>query len=245
MRIHRVYCKSVSETNKKFEIDESQSHHLIKALRLKEKNIIDVFDGFGKSARCEIIKLSKKICEVKKIDEIKIDVLPKRLLTTIIPIIKNNNFNFMIQKLTEIGVNKLIIYKPDFIDQSVAKKDVKNILKKCTEIVISVCKQCGNNFLPVIEGSNNLKDAMTNICIENEVYLFDTESSNYFNQDEIDDESSITTITGPESGFSNTELKLLNIPNIKERYLGKNILRAETAPIYISSLIKNQFGKIS
>ena len=31
--------------------------------------------------------------------------------------------------------------------------------------------------------------------------------------------------------------------DIKERYLGQNILRAETAAIYISSLIKNHFGK--
>ena len=45
MRIHRVYCKSVSESDKKFNIDDAQSHHLIRALRLKADDLIEVFDG--------------------------------------------------------------------------------------------------------------------------------------------------------------------------------------------------------
>ena len=61
---------------------------------------------------------------------------------------------------------------------------------------------------------------------------------------ELGEDSSITIITGPESGFSDAELELIKMQNIKKRYLGQNILRAETAPIYVSSLIKNHFDKI-
>ena len=50
MRIHRVYCKSVSGPNTKFALDNLQSHHLIKALRLKEGRVVEVFDGNGSSA---------------------------------------------------------------------------------------------------------------------------------------------------------------------------------------------------
>ncbi len=42
MRIHRVYCKSVSGPNTKFALDNIQSHHLIKALRLKEGRVTSV-----------------------------------------------------------------------------------------------------------------------------------------------------------------------------------------------------------
>ena len=245
MRIHRVYCKSVSGHNKRFAIDESQSNHLIKALRLKEDSIIEVFDGNGNSASCKIINFSKKTCEVERINNIKHDLKPKRLLTTIVPFIKKNNFNFMIQKLAEIGVNKFIIYKPDLIDQSVAKKDLKRIIKKSHEIVINVSKQCGNNHLPSIEESESLNEAITLVEDKSDIFIFDTDASEYFIQDEINKKSSVIIITGPESGFSETEIKLKSIKNAKQRHLGQNILRAETAPIYISSLIKNQFGKIS
>ena len=244
MRIHRVYCKSVSGPNQIFKIDESQSHHLIRALRLKEDDIVEVFDGQGISAHCKIIKLSKKYCEVEKAGEPLYQLAPKRILTAIIPIIKKNNFNFMIQKLTEIGVTKFIVYKPDLIDQSVSKKNFSVVIEKSHEININVCKQCGNNFLPEIEHKLNLKEAIMQLEDSDEIFSFDTEAHEYFNQYELGEDSSIAIVTGPESGFSDEELELIKMQNIKKRYLGQNILRAETAPIYASSLIKNHFDKI-
>ena len=62
MRIHRVYCKSLSGPNKKFKLDEPQSHHLIKALRIKQHDIVEVFDGIGGVAKCEVSELSIKNC---------------------------------------------------------------------------------------------------------------------------------------------------------------------------------------
>ena len=244
MRIHRVYCKSVSEPNNVFNIDELQSKHLIKALRLKEDDFVEVFDGHGRSAKCKIIQITKKNCQLERISELNNDIGPKRVLTAVVPFIKKNNFNFMIQKLTEIGVNKFIIYKPDLVDQSIAKKDLRLIIAKTFEIIISVCKQCGNNFLPEIFESKNLENALALISTGHRVYFFDTDAEEYFNQEELDKSSSITFITGPESGFSETELELMNKSKIKKRYLGRNILRSETAAIYISTLIKNHFGKI-
>ena len=244
MRIHRVYCKSVSEPNNVFNIDELQSKHLIKALRLKEDDLVEVFDGHGRSAKCKIIQITKKNCQLERISELSNDVGPKRVLTAVVPFIKKNNFNFMIQKLTEIGVNKFIIYKPDLVDQSIAKKDLRLIIAKTFEIIVSVCKQCGNNFLPEIFESKNLENALALINTGHRVYFFDTDAEEYFNQEELDKSSSIAFITGPESGFSETELELMNKSKIKKRYLGRNILRSETAAIYISTLIKNHFGKI-
>ena len=144
MRIHRVYCKSVSEPDKKFNIDDAQSHHLIKALRLKEEDLIEVFDGNGNSGICKIVELSNKKCKALRVEDIKKDKPPKRKLTAVIPFIKRSNFNFMIQKLTEVGVNNFIIYKSDLSDQSIVKKDLGKILEKIEEITISVCKQCYN-----------------------------------------------------------------------------------------------------
>ena len=70
MRIHRVYCKSVSGPNAKFALDNLQSHHLIKALRLKEGRVVEVFDGNGSSASCEIVLLNNNKCELKRISDV-------------------------------------------------------------------------------------------------------------------------------------------------------------------------------
>lgn len=171
-------------------------------------------------------------------------LLISRSLTAVIPFIKKNNFNYMIQKLTEIGVNKFMIYKPDLSDQSIAKKDFEKIISKSKEIIINVCKQCGNNFLPNIEYYSNLENAIKQIQENHDKYIFDTDATEYFLQDELDNDSSVTIITGPESGFSNKEIKIIANGELKIRYLGRNILRSETAPIVVSSIIKNHFGRI-
>ena len=52
----------------------------------------------------------------------------------------------------------------------------------------------------------------------------------------------ITLITGPESGFSKKEREFLNATASDNISLGKNILRAETAPITALSVIKSNLG---
>ena len=130
MRIHRIYCKSVSKPDKRFTLNDSESNHLIRALRLKENSQVEVFDGSGNSCLCKIAKYSSKLCELEKIGDLKSAQRPKKLLSAVVPFIKRTNFNFMIQKLTEIGVNDLLIYKADLIDQSIAKKDFEKIKAK-------------------------------------------------------------------------------------------------------------------
>ena len=244
MRIHRIYCKSVSRPDKRFNLDDSESNHLIKALRLKENSQVEVFDGSGNSCLCKIVKCSSKLCVLERIGNLKLDQQPKKLLTAVIPFIKRTNFNFMIQKLTEIGVNNFMIYKAELIDQSIAKKDLEKIISKVEEIAVNVCKQCGNNHLPSFDYFSSLITALKNIKKNNELYCFDTQAENYFDQEELENDL-VTIITGPESGFSEKELtELVNMKEIKMRYLGKNVLRAETAPIVVSSVIKNHFGRI-
>ena len=244
MRIHRVYCKSVSGPNTKFDLDNIQSRHLIKALRLKEGGVVEVFDGNGSSASCEIVLLSNNKCELERISGVNKDNEPHRTLTNVIPFIKTNNFNYMVQKLSEIGVNKFIIYKPEICDQSIAKKDLEKIIQKSKDIIINACKQCGNNFLPQIIHTKNLNEAVNLIEDDNNIYVFDTDAEKYFFFEELGSRSSVTTVTGPESGFSEKELNFIMKKKFEIRYLGENILRAETAPIFVSSIIKNHFGKI-
>ena len=76
------------------------------------------------------------------------------------------------------------------------------------------------------------------------IYAFDIDGKNIFDLNEIDVQNDIAIITGPESGFSKKEIKSLRDKGIQIRLLKNNILRSETAPIVISSLLQNHFGKI-
>ena len=51
---------------------------------------------------------------------------------------------------------------------------------------------------------------------------------------------SITVCIGPEGGFEESEIKVLNDFGFENCSLGKNILRAETAACYVLSAIEYQ-----
>ena len=146
MRIHRIYCKSVSETNNVFDLDQSQSIHMTRVLRLKIDEEVDVFDGEGSSAICRISAISRNTITLERISSVKSSNIESEKIICIIPFIKKDNFHFMLQKLTEIGVSHLILYRPDLIDQRIARKDILKLAEKAEEVVINACKQCGSNF---------------------------------------------------------------------------------------------------
>ena len=245
MRIHRIYCNSVSDQDNVFDLDQPQSTHISKVLRLKLGNEIDVFDGKGSSAICKIVEITRSSIVLERISELKKLNPTHPKINAILPIIKKDNLHFMLQKLTEVGVYEFIFYKPDLVDQSIAKKDSEKIMNKCNEVIINACKQCGSNFIPAIYYFSNLELAVNSVKgIAIESYAFDLDAKEHFNLAEIKTGEDVCMITGQESGFSKEEIEILSKKDTKIRLLKNNVLRAETAPIVISSLLQNHFGNI-
>jgi 16S rRNA (uracil1498-N3)-methyltransferase len=243
VRIHRIYCKSVSETNSVFKIDQVQSLHLTKVLRLAVNDEVEVFDGHGSSAICKILESNRSSVSLQRVSDIKIDKPPTNRLGFILPFIKKENFHFMLQKLCEIGATEFIFYKPDLIDQSIAKKDLSKIYSKSEEVIISACKQCGTNFLPITSFVSSLSDATKKLDQSSTKYVFDVEANDIFDVILVKS-NNIFVITGAESGFSESEINHMHEKDLTFKLLSKNILRAETAPLVIASLFQNHFGKI-
>ena len=243
MRIHRIYCKSVSEKNSVFKIDQAQSLHLTKVLRLVVNDEVEVFDGHGSSAICKILESNRSSVSLERVSDLKTDKPPTNRLGFILPIIKKENFHFMIQKLCEIGATEFIFYKPDLIDQSIAKKNLSKIYSKSEEVIISACKQCGTNFLPITSFVSSLSDATKKLDQSSTKYAFDVEANDIFDVSSVKS-NNIFVITGPESGFSISEINHMYEKDFSFKLLSKNILRAETAPLVIASLFQNHFDKI-
>jgi 16S rRNA (uracil1498-N3)-methyltransferase len=243
VRIHRIYCKSVSEKNSVFKIDQAQSLHLTKVLRLVVNDEVEVFDGHGSSAICKILESNRSSVSLERVSDLKTDKPPTNRLGFILPIIKKENFHFMIQKLCEIGATEFIFYKPDLIDQSIAKKDLSKIYSKSEEVIISACKQCGTNFLPITSFVSSLSDATKKLDQSSTKYAFDVEANDIFDVSSVKS-NNIFVITGPESGFSISEINHMYEKDFSFKLLSKNILRAETAPLVIASLFQNHFDKI-
>ena len=233
MRTPRILCEELSSQSIQY-TNIKQIHHLAKVLRVKPGDSVQLFDGKGNVAAAKIKELSKQSIHFL-IDEVYAEKNPYRInYQAIFPYIKKDNLIFLIQKLTEIGINSLVIFKPDHIDQSLVKKDMSKLNEKIEEAIIHACEQSGCNFMPTVKYFKGLDDALQHATTEAEsedIFVLDTIADKLSGDLLKSNAKMISFITGPESGFSNNERALMVQKKISNYRLGHYILRAETAPL--------------
>ena len=245
MRKPRIFCPELSSSSYKC-TNIKQIHHLAKVLRLKANDPVELFDGQGTIADGIIQEIEKDYINFH-IDDISFMQNPyQKSYQAIIPYIKKENLIYSLQKLIELGVNSILIYKPDHLDQSLAKKDLSKLNLRLEEAMISACEQSGCNHVPTIHYFNELKECLQSIKITSDtegLFVLDTIANRFIKDHEILSLNSITLITGPESGFSETERHIIKELGLQSLKIGHYVLRAETAPVVGLSKFHSLFGE--
>jgi len=245
MRKPRIFCPELSSSSYKC-TNIKQIHHLAKVLRLKANDPVELFDGQGTIANGIIQEIEKDYINFH-IDDISFMQNPyQKSYQSIIPYIKKENLIYSLQKLIELGVNSILIYKPDHLDQSLAKKDLSKLNLRLEEAMISACEQSGCNHVPTIHYFNELKECLQSIKITSDtegLFVLDTIANRFIKDHEILSLNSITLVTGPESGFSETERHIIKELGLQSLKIGHYVLRSETAPVVGLSKFHSLFGE--
>ncbi|MFA6878068.1 MAG: 16S rRNA (uracil(1498)-N(3))-methyltransferase [Fusobacterium sp.] len=217
--------------------DKKDINHLKNSFRIKENDKIRAVDG-KKEYICQVIALDKK--------EIKLEVLSEKELeknnleiVAGISVIKNDKMELTIQKLTEIGIDRIL---PLETKRTIVK--LKEKKEKWDVVSREAVKQCQrikfleiDNITKITEVSYEDYDLVI-IPYENEEKYTLKELMN----DRARDTEKILYLIGPEGGFSDEEInQLKELKNSKVVTLGKNILRAETAAIVVGGILINEF----
>ena len=218
-------------------IDKNDINHLKNSFRVKEDDIIRAVDGKSEYL-CKVIEVEKKeivleIVEEKRSEEEKIEIVAG------ISVIKNDKMELTIQKLTEIGVDRVI---PIETKRTVVKLNEKK--DKWDVISREAVKQCQRTKFMQIDNLvkiNKIDFSEFDLVIVPYECEKDSSLKNLFkNLKNIP--KKILYIIGPEGGFDITEIEYLkSLENTNIVTLGKNILRAETAAIVVGGVLVNEF----
>ncbi len=245
MRKPRIFCPELSAPTYKC-TNIKQIHHLAKVLRLQPNDPVELFDGHGSLANGTIQEIAKAYINFH-VDDISLMQNPyQKLYRAIIPYIKRENLIYSLQKLVELGVNSILIYKPDHLDQSLAKKDLSKLNLRLEEALISACEQSGCNYIPSINYFDGLQKCLQSTKINADfegLFVLDTIANQSIKDHEILNLNNIGIITGPESGYSETEREIMNELGLRSLKIGHYVLRAETAPVVGLSKFHSLFGE--
>jgi len=223
----RLFFKESLSLNLISKLDKSQSHYLLKVMRL---NIGQNFSLFNQSGEweSEIKEINKGIVEFLVIKKLRSANNEKEIWLAFSPI-KLNYLNLMIQKATELGVTKFI---PILSERTIVRKLND---KRLNKIIIEASEQSNRLKVPKLEKILKLNEFLklnqnTNIIFGD----LNTDNS------KINFKSSepLCILIGPEGDFTVKEREnILNLKKLIPLKINKNILRSETAAISMISII--------
>ena len=229
--MQRYFAKSKLED--KLILYDRDLHHIKNVMRGKLGDEIEV-----------VYENIVHICQLANLDPLELMIISTKTedremttkLTIAISLVNEQKMDLILQKLTELGVSKIIPIKTE---RSIVKLDDKKVAKKLARwqtICKEACEQSKRTSIPEITTIIDIKEltgidnSLKLICslAENSKPLVD-----YLNKktDEI------LFVIGPEGGFSEKEEKNLLANNFLPVSLGKRIMRVETAAIYVASII--------
>ncbi len=218
--------------NETFYFDEQQSHHIKTVLRMKTGDIIRVVDINNNVFLVEInidIKVSGTVLET-----VASSFKQESEIIYCAALIKKDKWDFLLQKAAELGATKIVPLLTSRTNFKVDEQRLEKRVERWNKITLEACQQSNRVSKCEVEKPIRIKE-IDKFLSENNIVAYEGENNVYLS--DVIDEKSITFVIGPEGGFSGDEVKFLKELNFTCVSLGERILRAETAGLYVLSVI--------
>ena len=211
-------------------LTKEHTHYVVNVMRLKRGSNINFFnkDGEWKS---EVIFLDKERVEVKFLKKIKRQNNSSNIELAIC-LVKKNPMETILQKATELGVNKIIPIVSD-------RTEIKELnYDRAKKIVIEATEQSNQLVPPEIADVTKLRDFLKNLDPNIKLLFADVNCNKNLKFEDLEENKSLCILVGPEGDFTSSEREsILRNTAVKPFTLSKNILRSDTAVISAISLV--------
>ena len=232
MKIHRFFVEDGLGEKEQISLANPEVlHQMSKVFRFKAGETVILFDGTGCEKVCEITLLTKKVAEFTVKESREGLASPAQKITMYLSVIKKDNFEWVLQKGTELGVVRFV----PIISERSEKKDIN--LERAKKIVVEATEQSGWASVPEIAEPISFASLLEKAQGLPEILVAFHPEGAPFQKSLLADKKPVGILVGPEGGFSDKEIDLFKSKNIPIYSLGKQTLRAETAGVAIASLL--------
>jgi 16S rRNA (uracil1498-N3)-methyltransferase len=219
----------LSEGDDELVLDEDESHHLGKVLRVQVGSFVEILDGRGSLVEAEISELDRKATRVKILGR-KSVAPPNPFFRIAVAMTKANRWEEIIRPLTEMGVGRITPLVTERTEVRISSGKEMDKLGKWRKLAIEACKQSGNPWLPEID----LPVRFGELLSDKERASFIASLRSHSVKPLVDFErkpSNALLIIGPEGGWTKGEEDLALEKEVIPFSLGSSVLRTETAAL--------------
>ena len=234
----RFFVSDDLEPGKFIDLSEEESRHALQVMRLEIGNHISVTNGKGRSAQAKIISITSDGIANLEILTI-FDATHRPSLHVIQGQLKGPKMDWLVEKLTELGVNSIL---PAISKFTVAKSEKSD---RWIRISQSALKQSGNCVAPKIFLPAPLKECLAEVENMPVKFFLDPNAPPLLGKllREMLEKQKVHNIVlaiGPEGGFDTKEQEHFMAEGFVPARLSQQILRGETAAIAAVSIVMHE-----
>ncbi len=242
MKIFRIFENQLFTLLDTIELAGDIGHRICSVLRLEKDDIILLFNGDGYEYKSVITNVKRHTVFVKILEKIKKNLESSLKIHLGQVISKGDKMDFVIQKATELGIQKLT---PLFSEHCMVQLKSDRIEKKkehWIKIAIHAAEQCGRTEVPIIETPQTLVQWVQTRNEETRLVLSPLATQSLA---ATKIRGSVALLIGPEGGLSDDEVKIACKHTFTDVKLGPRVLRTETAALAAVTVVQCMAGDFS
>lgn len=233
----RCYAPPCQWTDDLMTIDREERHHLTRVMRLREGDAVECLDGCGCIAQGIVQAEGVALLSQRR------EPRPRVELALFQAVLKGPKMELLIQKATELGIASITAVQTDQAVVRMKAADQHKRIDRWRKIAIAAIKQSGRAWLPDFPtpvAAKQLNTALADYPVTLLCSLDSTRSQplkNVLKNISLDPPEKLAFLIGPEGDFTPAEESVLAQANANYVDLGQAVLRAETAAIYLLSVL--------
>lgn len=211
-------------------LEGAEAHHLAAVRRFAVGDSVILFNGDGDDYAARVVSIGKKqvVLQITAAQPVERELSFTLTIASALP--KGDRADFLIEKLTELGVSRFV---PLITERSIVIPK-ETTIEKYRRAVIEASKQCGRARLMEVETANSFDELVAHPSLARERVLLSPDSA----AGKLEKPgSSVIVAIGPEGGFSPRELDLAQASGWRCVNVGQRVLRVETAAIAAAVLL--------
>lgn len=222
----------------------------VRALRLSSGDPIILTDGNGRAYRARLTSVGSGQVKAEVLEKFEKGVEPSLEIVLFAGISKGEKMERIVRQSVELGVKKIVpVLTERTVIRGVDGEKGKKKTWRWQNIATAAALQCRRSFVPAVLPPLNFAAALE-LMRESDLVIVPWEEEKRLGlhslAENIKNPSAVGVFTGPEGGISTSEMeKLKTLPQAFAITLGPRILRAETAPLAVLSIIMYLWGDLS